>query len=64
MSSVDQIALMKSSLAAASPDATPKVRQIHLAVARNAYAKAHAELASLEILLVAREAQLTLEGKP
>jgi hypothetical protein len=62
MSSVDHIALARSSIAAASGDVTPKVRQVHLAVARNAFAKAHAERATLEILLVAKEAQLELNG--
>jgi hypothetical protein len=59
---IDHIALARSSLAAAGADVTPKVRQIHLAVARNSFAKAHAELASLEILLVAKEAQLAIDG--
>jgi hypothetical protein len=62
MSALDHIALARSSLAAASVNVTPKVRQIHLAVARNAFAKAHAQLATLELELKGIEAQLAIDG--
>jgi hypothetical protein len=62
MAERDLFHVARSAIAASCGGVTPRVRAIHLAVARNAVDDARKELERLEAQLKSYEAQLKLDG--